>query len=543
VVYLPRIVLSLLVISILAGACTSDPEVSLTQLANEEPPAESELVEESVRKPLLTFVANRPAPLLERVTAALPLLMNTKEADDWNVLLASWTSIAGLYGELHELTVTVDESDGRPGLGHCLCHVVVKPSSSENTEILSEQLSKALSAICSSENSPEQPQPNCTVDDDLLLCSVGNRTDNQQQEVLSRARKHLTGTDTRVLADFSVGRWLTVGEQAVTTPLFWAVIPEEILHLDSISLTLDATVDRLAFSCHGTDSEALRAIFNIFQPVTMPLVLPSRLPVVAWSAVSDFPKRVARAQEFWDSKFSIPKKHRVETFINDTWKSQLVELASGPIGVALVGDLEPLKLNTERLLETDCLVYFILPAEQKAMQDRIKHIFSKKHFILEDDSLASGEIITRSFWRSKYKKSKRKRERLSWYVRDGVWFFGKEENLRKLIAWHHEGDTAPLQMTTLSLDQGDVMRLSISPGRLLQHVVLKGKDAGLAANLALGMAKSSFVQMKTELKVHLNIEKDGSQEKLVFIVDHLLAAWDGTMARTEGLFKLLSLVK
>ena len=528
-----RTVIYLCLTWLLAG-CSEEPATPLSELA--APPSETSVpaTASPLTLPAATVSIRHPGRF---VAIVRPLLGLADDVESAALVAGELERFSGLYCEVTELSLSFDEEAGEPALAALSAFLVLRPAAGSKAADLAAWWGPRLALL------PPWPggeETFCAHRNGLLLCGPGEAS--PPDGFLERARVALDGTTAVLSVTLDFPRLLTVLEGLVTVPLLWAVVPEEARRFSSLSLVLSEDPDRLAVDLVTTESGLAEAFVRVFEPVSRPILVPRSAPVVAFTAVRDLKDRLEKVQDFWDNKIPLSKDQQLQTLLNDSWQSQMLELANGLAGVVLVGEVPLTGLDPAAPLKTPGLVYFIQVSDGEAMEARLKHVFNTKYFRLEDENLDDQTKITHAFWKKKKKKGKR--ERLSWFIEEDSWtyFFGLSDILTRFVSERKAAQEAGTAMK-LTLAPGEAARFTLAPGGLVARLTASQKG-GISAAMALGMVKNSLGAVGGEIvvRIHHVAAQDGGHIAS-FEVLGLLGTVKDAVTRSENLLKMLPAVQ
>ncbi len=512
------------------AACGGEPSVPLSKLA--VPSQElSAVTDVAPVAPLIAALTVRhPGRLVAMVR---PLLGLADDVESAALIAHELEQFSGLYGEVFELSLVFDETAGQPVLAALSAFVVLRPASGSKAVDLLARWAPRLALLPAW---PGGDQTVCAPRDGLLFCGPGESLPSE--EFVVRARAALEGTTSELSLTLDFPRLLTVLEGLVTVPLLWAVVPEEARRFATLRLALTESPDRLSLDLTTRESGLVEAFVEVFEPVGKPIVVPLEVPAVAFTSVRDLTARLEKVQDFWDNKIPLAKKQKLQALVDDSWQSQMMELANGLAGVVLMGDVPLTGLDPAAPLQTPGLLYFIQVSDREAMEARLLHVFNTKYFTLEDENFEDLVKFTHAFW--KKKKSKDTRERLSWFSEEetGTYYFGLSEVLVRFVRERRDALEAGTTLE-LALAPGEVARFALSPGRLVARLTASQK-AGISAAMALGMVKNTLGAVVGEIvvRVHHRAEEDGGHTAS-FEVAGLLGILNDAITRSESLLKML----
>jgi len=332
--------------------------------------------------------------------------------------------------------------------------------------------------------------------------------------------------------EISVPELLAVLEATVGVPLLWAVMPEQVRTLDRLSLSLSDGDDRLRLVLTGRKSTLLNDVAGLFGKAARPVRLPADVPGVAFTTIDSIEDRTEKLQEHWLDKAQVVPELKLTSLLDDTWNSQMLGLASGVVGVALAGEVNPESPFDEA-------VWLLQPTDRKMLDKRFQHIFATRYFKLNELTLRTGETVMRAVRKSG--GGKLGKERLAWFYRDGTCYIAaNSEILRKLAErmfvpeWQKDKP-----MLDLSLTGEERARVTLSLKRLLDNVVLS-EEMGFAGGMALGVLKGAVATLERDVTVRLVVgaAQDGPAH-VEISVENLLAALDVVLEKLQPLLRLM----
>jgi hypothetical protein len=383
-------------------------------------------------------------------------------------------------------------------------------------------------------------------------------------ELLARAEAAAKAAPGTLRLSLGLRELVRVGERFVSVPLFWALVPEELLALEEISLTISESPDRVELSVAGNDSALLAGVSAVLSASAVPVPLPAGCPFMAVTAVEELDSRLEALEKTWGGKYGPVSSFLLTKLQDKTWQSQLPELASGLIGAAQIGELEAAD-------PLSGLVYFLQPEDGKAFEARLEYVFSGRSYGLEAETLPSGELLRKA---SQKRKNRPDLERLAWFLRgDTVYLAGRTALLKKLAAemaevgqpeqkpgllagaggqegWRPEAggrrkdgeklcESNGLCLPAVELGTGQKVRVRISPQGLAQRLKVP-ETAGMAETFAYGVIKTALMELQTPLGVELVDQSRGTRNTLVLGVDHLQGAIDLLLTKLAPVMKFVS---
>ncbi len=511
---------------IVAG-CGQEPTTLLSELATATPEATVSQESTAPTATLATLTVRHPGRLVSIVRPLLGLADDVKSA----ALVANELErFSGLYGEVLDLSLAFDTEAKEPVVSALRAFAVLRPASGSVAADLLTWWGPRLALLPAW---PGGERTVCTPRDGLLVCGPGE--DSPPADFMERARVALDGSTAVVAVDFSIPRLLAIAEEFVTVPLLWSVLPEETRQFTALNLTFTEDPDRLALNLVTADSGLVDAFVGVFESTAAPVVVPQDSPIVAFTAVRDLEGRLEKVENFWDNKIPLSKKQKLKSLLDNSWQSQMMELANGTVGVVLMGEVPITGLDPAKPLKTPGLVYFIQVSDVEAMEARLLHVFKKKYFKLEDENFEGLAKFTHASWKKKKKKSTR--ERLTWFVEGETYYFGLSPDLIRFL---RDRKTAVESGTAreLALASGEVARFSLSPGGLVTRLTSSPK-AGMSTAMALGMVKNTLGEVTGELVVRVHHLSADSSHTVSFEIVGLLTTLKDAIARSESLLKML----
>jgi len=467
------------------------------------------------------------------VALVRPLLGLADDVESATMIADELERFSGLYGEIRDLSLAFDSEAGEPVVAGLSGFVVLRPAAGSKAADLLTWWGPRLALLPAW---PDGEKTVCIPENGLLVCGPGEKSPSPL--FLERARAALDGTSAVLSLSFDLPRLLTVAEGVVTVPLLWAVLPEETRRFSRLRLTLTEDPDRLSLDLVTRESGLVEAFVGVFESDASAIVVPPDSPAVAFTALRDLEGRLKKLEDFWDNKVPLSKKQKLKSLLNDSWQSQMMELANGMAGVVLMGDVPITGLDPAKPLKTPGLVYFIQVSDMEAMEARLKHVFNTKYFKLEDENFEDLVKFTHAFW--KKKKKKKTRERLTWFVEEetGTYYFGMSEELIRFVRERRAARDAGTTMK-LALAPGEVARFALSTGGLVSRLTASQK-AGISAAMALGMVKNTLGAVAGQIVVTVSHRaEENGDHTASFEVTGLLSTLKDAITRSESLLKML----
>jgi hypothetical protein len=537
--------LALLMLSAAGTACQEEPPQTLSQLAA------AALVPDDVRDkagnptdvappglPLLTIVAVNPESLVSRVRPVLSLLPEYNSDRMVTTTLRLLQETAGLYLEVEAFELAADNEKREVVLRSMPAMLLAVPGKGISPQRTAAVLTELLAGRWPGTDGGGRLQ--CEPRETGVFCLThADRypDEGRQRNFATRAIYMIHQEQRGIRLTLQVHPLLESLESFVTTPLFWAVVPEEFLTLTTVGARIDLETDRIELSVVGRDSAILRSLEQLLTTAGGQGRLPPGIPLLAYTTISDVSLRASKAQEHWDDKLRVPKAWRIETFIDKSWQRQLMEMASGTVGFALAGPVDIGEVNWKNIMKLDSLVFFMEFADRKALEKRLEHIFTSKYFRLEDELLETGERVTRALRRRGRKRQDE--ERMTWFFKDGFCYFGSTTKIvRDFTGRIETAVKAGTPLTALELREDEKLRVALSPGQVTQALQLPEKS-GMTEKIAFGVFKNSVVELTEAMEVSLVAAADGATTRLSVRVDSFFATYSAFLSKTGPLLKLL----
>jgi len=508
--------------------------VKLAELARKVTPPDVIDAPSPPPRPLLSLVVTAPDRLLRRVDALLPVIAPARRASLAARLGAARTS--GLYGELLGVELGLDEESGFPTCARLKSLLMISPPSGARAASLVDSWQELLAALWPATD--EGAGPRCLASGGRVLCHAGLGEEPGAEELsafLRRGEESLERGVRGVSLTLDFERLLIQMEELLTVPVLWALVPEDLAKLQSLTIDLSEKPDRLRLVLSGPDSDLLRAIGTVFSSNPLPIPVPPGLALVVFTSVDSVEQNLEAAQVFWSDKWRLPRKYRVGALLDRTWKTQLVELASGIMGLALVESVSLFDLDLTDPLDSPGLVVFIQPADPETLDKRLAHVFSGRYYRLAEYELATGDQATRAL---RKRGKTRGTDRLAWVRREGTYYFATSVAVLDKFMADLEAARERNEAAVLDLAPEAAVQAHLDVPRFLHHLTLS-KEAGLAAGLAFGVFKTSVAEMDGRLELRVSTRAAEGQAGLVVEVDNLLGTLDRLLEKAGPLLKLL----
>ncbi|MBM4353559.1 MAG: hypothetical protein FJ109_07135, partial [Deltaproteobacteria bacterium] len=493
-------------------SCADDARVSLTSLAEKAPVPETTLVAGPTEAPpIVVLSANKPEKLVGRVRMLLPLLL-PEGVPAWLETALASAPPAALYGEIVKVSVGLDPETATPRLEQLEGLFLITPAAGGGGQLDADRWQGLLGTVWPKVQGSHSPDHaggalgapadaagsgvSCLLRSQGTLCVAGRSVLPEAAVVdgfLSRAAA-ASGTP-GVRLSLSIPEVLRMLEQAVGVPLLWAVVPEQARTLGTLALSLSDEEDAIRLVLTGRHSELLGDVAGLFGGAARPVRLPADVPGVAFTSIDSVEDRAEKLQEHWLDKAQVLPELKLTSLLDDTWNSQMLGLASGVVGIAFAGDVNPESPFDE-------VVWLIQPTDRKMLDKRFAHIFATKYFKLNDLTLRTGETVYRALRKSAGQKLGK--ERLAWFYRDGTCYVAaNSEILRKLADRMFVPDwKKDKPVLDLALSGEERALASVSLKRLLDRVVLS-EELGFAGGMALGVLKNAVAALDKDVEVRL----------------------------------------
>jgi len=522
-----KITTLLILLALALASCGQKPEKTLAQLAGEAPEEPTEAA--PVRaEPLAALVVVKPDRLLSRIRTILPFLEGDF-AKRSMAFLEALPPAEAVCLEIEQLEPGIDLDTNLPVLKRVQAVVVVVLQSGDKPGPASARWDAFLRANWPGDAGSGQVA--CGPDVMGVLCTVGGAKPpaGEEAEKFSERCASRFSRESRIALHVDLPELVNALEAFVSEPLFWAVVPEEILKLEAAELVITEEPDRLEISLFGRESGLLESVAAAFSGNAVPVELPVDSPFVAFASAGNIETRLEKVEEHWAGKLPIAG-YKVSTWVNDTWRTQLLNLVSGIVGATLVGDIvisSPL----------EGLVYMLQPTDQKLMEKRLRHIFTTKHYKLESVTLPTGEELTKARRKRGRKVGK---ERLAWFHKNGTCFVAASaELLEKLAAGLSGPKSKDGSFSVIRLPEGMKAGVRFSVKGVLQRLKLP-KSAGLSERLAFGMFLKAIEELEQEVTVALLEEPGpGNGLRLAVRVDNVQQAFDTLLEKVKPLLKFV----
>lgn len=519
-----------LALCLFVAACSKPTKTPLESLA--APPGdavEGVTVEGAV--PLFSLTIRQPQRF---VATARPLLGLADDVNMAALVANELDRLSGIYAELGELSLGFDDESEEVVLQSARPFVVLRPASGNKAIDLIGVWQPRMAAVGALAGLSGL---SCHETAGLVACGPGDGP--PEPALFERARLALDGSGALVLARLDVAGVVGVLERLLTVPVLWGALPEIVQTVKEIRLQWSETPDRLALELVALDSGLTEAFVRLWEPIERPIDLPASAPLVAYLSVTDLRTRLDNLQDFWDNKVPIPKKRRISALINDSWQSQMLELANGVVGVVLVGDVPMDKLDPADPLDTPGLVYIMQVTDQEAVEARLKHVFNTKYFELKDEAQPANWTLTTAFWK-KGRKKKKPRERLAWFfeAESLTYVFGPSALVKAFVEQRTAARESGTSRST-TLDAGKAAQVRFALGPFVNRITATSKG-GIGAAMALGMVKNSLgtVEQVMDVGVRHGADTEGQFVASLEILG-VLETIDESVRKADSLLQML----
>lgn len=506
-------------------ACREEQETTLAELAQRVPQA-SPYVEPAPPGPIFTLAVSHPGALADRLNIALPLIPGDQPKGILN-FVKTVPQMSGAYLELFDVQAGFDEESKELFVQRMDALLIAVPASGDKAR---DQAPRWL-AFLEKHWPARETNLRCKDYSMLIVCAAGNTQiplANDLEDVAAHGLPDLR-PQLGVVLRLNLASLVAVGERLVGEPLFWAVVPEEIRNLEEIRLSVSEDPDEMSVMVSGADTGLLKSVGEVFVGNKMPVELPAGTPFWAYAVTGNVEGRLEQVEEFWAGKLLV-SDYKVSTWVDDTWRTQLLNLASGVVGIVLVGDVpihDPLAN----------VVYFLQATDRKLMDKRLNYVFSTKHFKTETGKFKTGEEFTRVRRKRGRKMGK---EKLVWFYRDSTYFLAASSKLlEELVVGLSDPGIVERQVTTIDPARGDKVAAIISLSGLAQRLTLS-KKAGLAENLALGMFKKAVLDL--EQQVHVEFAEVGGGDdslRLIIRTRNVFSTFDALLKKVQPVLQYI----
>ena len=515
---------------IMPAACREEAKKPLAELAAKvaEPAAEAQPERSS---DLLTVYSTDPRKLVARLHTPALLLLDNETGARLSQVIEELKVPEKVYLEVREFLFDIDLETRSPVVSRLDARLLLRPAAGLGVADEASRWSKLLARLPLAVG--DGAEPRCAPRGELVVCGVGNQQSEAKTEAFVARWGLLQGQGSPLfLVRMGLRQMVDLMEKTVGSTFFWAVFPEEFLRFESLELTLTETPDRLALSLVARNSGVLDGLHTFFLPPDREVRLPERTPAVGFASIHEAKATAEKLDGYWKAKWAAAPGLRLKKALDDTWRTQLLELASGIVGIAVVGKISMTKPGT-------AFVYLFQPTDPKLFEKRMAHIFSSKYFRLEKQELRTGEEVTRVERRGRKKKGANK-ERLAWFLKDGTYYIAAASNTLRLLAedMHaRPGVDKPFMRLTLQSPGRASARVSVPA--ILRRIVLPD-DAGLGMGMALTMLKNSAKEIDRDIIVNLLLDPPGEEgeQTLTVQVDNLFFAVDVLMKELGPLMRV-----
>lgn len=527
----PRLLLTFLAVSLcIPAGCKEEKRTPLSELAAgaAEPEAEEQPGES---QDLLTVYSSDPRQLVARLQTPALLLLDQAAGSQLKSLLGEFGVPEKVYLEVRGVLFDIDRSTRAPTVSRLDARMLMRPAAGASLAEEADRWSKLLGRLPLSLGKGASPR--CAARGKLVVCTVGqDQTEADTNAFVDRWKQLQTQGVVLLQVHMGLQEMVNLLETTVGSTFFWAVFPEEFLRFENLELSLTETPDRLALALSARNSGVLDGLNTFFLPVEREVRLPQGTPAVGFTSIHEAKATAEKLDAFWKVKWAAAPGLRLKKALDDTWRTQLLELASGIVGVAVAGKISVAK-------PASAFVYLFQPTDAKLFEKRMAHIFSSKYFRLEKTELRTGEEITKAIRRGRPKKGKSK-ERLAWFFKDGTYYIAGASNTLRLMAedMHaRPGTEKPLMHLNLESPGRASVRLSVPA--ILRRIVLPD-DAGLGMGMALTMLKNAAKDIDREIVVNLTLDPPGEEggQTLTVQVDNLFFAVDVLMKELGPLMRV-----
>lgn len=494
----------------LSTGCEQQAQVSLAELASEAAVKPAEAVH-GVAGPLLRVESGDATRLIATAKPFLTLLApEAGRVLEGTPLAGEVTSFAVTVREL-ELGLDAKTGRGRVDRLAAVVAVGVKGDGKQAESLLKGWVG-AVPGLFSVE-----PVWSCDSAGKVLDCLVVVGKAPVEPEAVKADRQLPADSDVVLSVVVGVPGLLRKLEHWVGAVALWAVLPEEAATWREFGLSWRSKEDRLTIRLSGEESQVLAALRALGEKRGPDVNFPDGASVMGLMQIDKVRDQAEIVRDQWSNKPGISPYVNPVAWLDDSWQSQTLELASGYVGIALAGTL-----NLEDPMGS--LVYFMQPTNPAVLDARLAHIFSDKGFSHEEYSTRSGESIHRVF-----RKGKKKTERMNWYVKNGTYYFaGKLESVRAIADVLNRPRGLPTGGIAYRTEGADVLRLEVSPRDLVQAMDMREK--GMGAGMALTLVKTAAAKWQQKIVIR-GLVSEGTEGLEARIVVDGLMGWLGQALR------------
>ena len=514
----------------LTAGCKEEVKTPLSQLAATAALPQAE--EQSAPAPeLLSVYSSDPRRLVTRLQTPVLLLLDNETGARISGLIEELKVPEKVYLEGRDLLLDVAPETDDPILSRLEARLLFRPGAGPSIADEAARWEKLLKRLPLPAG--EGNAPNCSAQGELVVCAVGgNRPKAGDDGFVARWEEKQKQGPALLQVRLGLKRMVGLLEETVGSTFFWAVFPEEFLRFERLALTLTETPDRLDLSLSAHNSGVLDGHNTFYLPPEQPVRLPEGTPAVGFTSVHEAKATAEKLDAFWRVKWAAAPGVRLKKALDDTWRTQLLELASGIVGIAVVGKISVAKPD-------NAFVYLFQPTDTKLFEKRMRHIFSTKYFRFDKTELRTGEEVTKAIRRGRPKKGKTN-ERLAWFFKDGTYYISKASNTLRLLAedmYTRPGVEKPFLRLTLENPGRAAVRISVPA--ILQRIVLPD-EAGLGMGMALTMLKNAAKEIDREILVNIILDSpgEGGGQTLSVQVDNLFFAVDVLMKELGPLMRV-----
>lgn len=500
--------------------CAEGPRIELAQLAVDAPAQVEGVKEEGLDGVLFRVESGDVKRLVSFVEPVLKVA-----APEWSSRVAGWELLARAEAfslTLRELEAGLDSKTHQPrvtGLTAVLSLGLEGGATAETEKQVKEWVWAALKGISA------EPMWSCDAGASGLVCLIVVGRSTVQPEVVSADRQRRPEADRILEVVLGIPGLLRKLETWLGVVAVWAVVPEEFATWREVGITWSSKSDELVLRVTGVKSEVLQVISALAAKRGVDVRFPEGASVVGLAHASQVRDRATFLRDLWANKPGVSDAANPVSWLDNSWQSQLLELASGYAGVAVPG-----LLDVEDIWGS--LVFLFQPTSASVLDARLAHVFSDKGFIHEDVPVRTGESVHR-VWR----KGKKKTERMSWFVKDGTYYFASKAatlvTLAEKLA-HPKGK--PAVGDVFATSGGEFLTVRFSPRNFIQGIDLRGQ--GMGAGMALTMVKNASVKWPEWVYARAKVVEAGGESEIRVELDGVMGWLEQALKDFEPLLNL-----
>lgn len=489
------------------GACQTGERRDLAQIAQAAQPVEPQQVEtpqpDSPAALLTLQISNLPV-LLDRLDPLLVLALPPKAIEQWRSIRTVIGGAKTVSFLLYDFELDVPQGSTSPVLNHvdAALRITGQPAGAllATRDLLDQQLAR-LGALL-----PQGVNWQCQESQEELVCST-------RPEAAHPKPQDLPTPDGDILKlQVDLEPVIRKSELLLGALPLWAVLPEEVASWKSLDLRLLDQPDSVRLTLTARKSPSIEVLDRVFAPPGNPVqIARGSTPAAVITSLHNLETLSQELQKWTSGKLGPGDLARPKAWLDSSWQTQLLELASGTAGLLLTPEV---KLSDP----VESVLWFLQVSDERALQSRLEYVFKKARPKTEDRELKTGDHLMMLVRRGKGKTT----ESFAWMTRNQISFMASSPRLEALSMALYSPAWKQKELETVSLGPDEWVAGFVDFERLTAHLSL-GQGALVEAaftNLAHSVAQKLDQRLLFRLRRLGN--EDPSMQILSFEIDNLL---------------------